>query len=119
MDIINIILALASIGLGIVGWLAPRFAMATLDLKSGPSNMGISEVRAASGALFVGMGLGAMIIGTPAAYAMIGFCWGGAAAGRATSLAVDGTSRKKWTYFAVEAAVAVLALVNLWPAPVV
>ncbi len=114
MDILNILLALASIGLGAIGWFAPRYAMKVLDLHAGQSSMGYSEVRAASGALFVGMGLGALLIGTPAAYAMLGFCWGGAAVGRATSLALDGALSKKWLYFAIETAVALAGLANLW-----
>jgi hypothetical protein len=62
MDIINIIFALASIGLGIFGWLAPQYTLDTLDLQAGPSGMGPSEIRASAGALFVGMGLGALIL---------------------------------------------------------
>ena len=58
MDIINIIFALASIGLGIFGWLAPQYTLDTLDLQAGPSGMGPSEIRASAGALFVGMGSG-------------------------------------------------------------
>jgi len=94
MDIINIIFALASIGLGIFGWLAPRYTLDTLDLQAGPSGMGQSEIRASAGALFVGMGVGALVLGGPVAYAMLGFCWLGAAVGRATSLALDGRSRR-------------------------
>ncbi len=110
MDILNILFALASIGLGVVGWLAPAYTMDTLDLQKGPGNMGPSEIRAASGALFVGLGVGALIIGGPVAYGMIGCAWTGAAVGRATSLALDGTSRKKWTFFGVEILVGLGAL---------
>tara|TARA_R100001369_G_scaffold2440_2_gene8114 strand:+ start:381 stop:731 length:351 start_codon:yes stop_codon:yes gene_type:complete len=111
MDILNILFALASIGLGAVGWLAPGYTMTLLDLKnSGDSNMGPSEVRAASGALFIGLGLGAIIIGDPIAYGMIGCAWTGAAIGRATSLVLDGTSPLKWKFFATEAVVGLGAL---------
>jgi hypothetical protein len=68
--------------------------------------MGMSEIRAASGALFVGLGMGAILLGTPLAYAMLGFAWGGAAVGRLTSIVADGPSRQKITFFAVELAVA-------------
>jgi len=114
MDILNYLIALASIGFGAVGWLAPGYTMQVVDTKPGPTTMAQSEVRAASGALFVGMGVGAVLIGTPAAYAMIGCCWGGAAVGRATSLALDGTSTKKWGFFATEVVVALIGLANLW-----
>ena len=114
MDILNLIFAALSIGLGCFGWLAPAYTMGALDLHRGDTSMGPSEIRASAGALFVGLGVGALIIGTPVAFAMIGFAWGGAAVGRATSLILDGQSRKKWVYFWVEAVVAIGALwVNL------
>ncbi|MEY1555427.1 DUF4345 family protein [Yoonia sp. R2331] len=114
MDILNIIFALLSIGLGCFGWLAPAYTMGALDLTPGKTSMGASEVRASVGALFVGLGVGALIIGSADAYAILGFAWAGAAIGRGTSLVLDGQSTKKWIYFAVEAAVAIGALwVNL------
>lgn len=117
MDILNILLAIASIAIGAISWLAPRYAMGALDLRGGATTMGMSEVRASAGALFVGMGAGALILGTPGAYAMLGFCWAGAAVGRATSLAFDGAFRQKWVFFGVEAGVALIALANLWRLP--
>ena len=110
MDIINIIFAALSIGLGCFGWLAPRYTLGALDLKMGETTMGASEIRASAGALFVGMGIGALLLGTPEAYVMLGFCWCGAAMGRLTSLILDGTSQKKWVYFIVEAGVGIPAI---------
>ena len=110
MDIINIIFAALSIGLGCFGWLAPRYTLGALDLKIGETTMGASEIRASAGALFVGMGIGALLLGTPEAYVMLGFCWCGAAMGRLTSLILDGTSQKKWVYFIVEAGVGIPAI---------
>lgn len=110
MDILNILFAIASIGLGCFGWLAPRYTMGALNLDGVKDTMGMSEVRASAGCLFVGMGVGALLIGTPAAYAMLGFCWTGAAVGRLTSCLLDGGTRKKWIYFAVEAGVGLPAL---------
>lgn len=110
MDFVNIILAVISIGLGCFGWLAPRYTLKALDLHPGSSQMGASEIRASAGCLFVGMGIGALVLGTADAYAMLGFCWCGAALGRLTSLVLDGRSRKKWTFFVVEAIVGLLAL---------
>ncbi len=107
---INNALALVSIGFGMIGWLAPRYTMRTLDLSDGGSTMGVSEIRAASGALFVIAGIGAMILGTPEAFAMIGFVWGGGALGRITSLLLDGQTRRKWIFFISEITVAVVAL---------
>jgi hypothetical protein len=110
MELINPLLALVSIVLGAIGWFAPRYTMEVVDLMPGPSPMGTSEIRAASGALFVGLGLGALVLGTPVAYAMVGFALGGAAVGRITSIVMDGATPKKWLFFGCEAAVAVLAL---------
>ena len=115
VDILNILIALTSIGFGLIGWVAPSYTMNALDLapKEG-STMGHSEMRAASGALFVGLGLGAFLIGTPAAYAMIGCAWGAAGLGRLTSIFLDGPSRTKWIFFAVEAVVGIVAIaINL------
>ncbi|MXQ07657.1 DUF4345 domain-containing protein [Alphaproteobacteria bacterium GH1-50] len=111
IDAINILLALASIGLGAIGWLAPRYTMGVLDLETNGSTMGTSEIRAASGALFIGLGLGALILGSPIAYAMIGFAWAGAAVGRVTSIALDeAPTRRTWGFAATEIVVAGLLL---------
>ena len=110
IDLLNISLALVSIALGAIGWLAPRYTMGVLDIAQGGSTMGLSEIRAASGALFIGLGAGAIFLGTPLAYAMVGFAWGGAAIGRLTSIVADGNTRKKTGFFVIEVAVAALLL---------
>jgi len=110
MDILNLLFAVASIGLGCFGWLAPRFTLGALNLEAHTDTMGHSEIRASVGCLFVGLGVGALILSNPIAYAMLGFCWCGAALGRLTSLLMDGRTHKKWVYFVVEAGVGVPAL---------
>ena len=111
---INFAVAALTVFFGGLGWLAPNYTMETVDLRDTGSTMGRSEVRAASGALFVVAGLGALWIGTSAAYAMLGFIWAGGAVGRATSLIVDGQTRLKWIFFGSEVAVAAVALsINL------
>jgi hypothetical protein len=67
VDMINMVVALLTIGLGLLGWLAPRWTMQQLDMSAGPSNMAYTEVSAVSGCLFVGLGLGAMILNEPSA----------------------------------------------------
>ena len=109
-ELLNIALALLSIALGAVGWLAPRYTMGVLDMAPTGSTMGLSEIRAASGALFIGLGVGAILLATPLAYAMVGFAWGGAAIGRLTSILADGNTRQKTTFFVIEALVAALLL---------
>ncbi|MEL7025845.1 MAG: DUF4345 family protein [Pseudomonadota bacterium] len=115
LEALNIALALVSIALGVIGWLAPRYTMAALDLETTGSTMGVSEIRAASGALYVGAGLGALFLAMPAAYAMLGFVWAGAALGRITSIYADEAPTKRtWSFFWIEAAVALALLaINL------
>ena len=113
--LINFALVALTIGFGLFGWLAPRYTMKKVDLQDGGSSMGLSEVRAASGALFVMAGVGALILDNAFAYMMIGFIWGGGALGRATSLILDGRTRTKWIFFASEVAVAALAIWNNLP----
>lgn len=114
ISILNMALAALTIFFGALGWLAPRYTMETVDLKDGGSTMGRSEVRAASGALFVMAGVGALWLDTAASYAMLGFIWGGGGLGRLTSLILDGQTRLKWIFFASEIAVAAAALgINL------
>ena len=115
IELINILLALTSIALGAIGWLAPRYTMGVLDLSATGSTMGVSEIRAASGALFIGLGLGALVLGTPAAYAMVGFAWAGAAIGRITSIFLDeAPTRRTWGFAVTEIAVAsALLMLNL------
>ncbi|MEL6752044.1 MAG: DUF4345 family protein [Pseudomonadota bacterium] len=115
IDIINIAAMLATIGLGLIGWLAPDYTMKVLDLSAGPSNRGKSEIRAASGALFVGIAGAALIISQPLAFAMVGFLYLGAGTGRITSIIVDGSGdRTIWIFFLCEWALAAwLILANL------
>ncbi|MEM6760030.1 MAG: DUF4345 family protein [Pseudomonadota bacterium] len=88
-DTINLIAALLTIGFGLFGFVAPRYTASALDLSPTTSNMGLSEMRASVGGLFVIAGAAAILIGQPLAYAMIGFAFAGAASGRILSLILD------------------------------
>lgn len=102
-QILNYAAMLATIGFGLIGWLAPRFTMRKLDLTTEGSTLGLSEIRAANGALFVGVALAAIIINAPLAYAMVGFVYAGAAIGRLTSIVLDGSGRlTSWSFLAAE-----------------
>ena len=116
VDIVNVVCVLMIIALGAVGWFAPRFVMGKLDLETAGSDMGVSEVRAASGALFVGLGIGAFLLGEPFGYAMAGFAVLGAGVGRITSIALDErTTKRTWGFFGWEIAVGGLLLLLNWP----
>ncbi|MEL6523508.1 MAG: DUF4345 domain-containing protein, partial [Pseudomonadota bacterium] len=66
-DFLNIAAALITAALGCFGWLAPRYTAQALDLAPDGSTMGLSELRASVGCLFVALGLGAALIGRPEA----------------------------------------------------
>ena len=115
IDVINMAVAVLTIALGLMGWLAPRWTMRQLDMQAGPTNMAYTEVSAVSGCLFVGLGLGAMMLGEPLAWVVLGLAYAGAATGRFTSiLRDDAASRQSWTFFGSEAALAAwLILANI------
>ncbi|MGB7241028.1 MAG: DUF4345 family protein [Sulfitobacter sp.] len=89
IDTINVLATLVTIGFGLFGFLAPRYTAAALDLKPDGSTMGLSEMRASVGGLFVVMGLAALWLQHPLGFAMIGFGFVGAVAGRGLSLFID------------------------------
>lgn len=107
VDIINIIATLLTIGFGLFGFVAPRYTAAALDLAPTSSTMGLSEMRASVGGLFVVAGLAALWLNAPLAYAMIGFAFAGAALGRVLSLILDAPPKTKVLVFGgIEAALA-------------
>ena len=117
IDLINHAVALLTVALGLMGWLAPRWTMDLLDMKAGPTNMAYTEVSAASGCLFVGLGLGAMVLDQPLAWVVVGLAYAGAATGRVTSIFRDNAaSRQSWTFFGCEAALAAWLLIANLPA---
>ncbi len=89
IDVVNVIAAFLTIGFGLFGFLAPRYTASALDLATTDSTMGLSEMRASVGGLFVVAGGAAIWLGQPLGYAMIGFAFTGAALGRILSLIFD------------------------------
>ncbi|THH38682.1 DUF4345 domain-containing protein [Aliishimia ponticola] len=106
-EFMNIAASLLTIAFGLFGFIAPRYTAEALDLKPTASTMGLSEMRASVGGLFVAMGLAALWLGEPLAYAMIGFAFAGAALGRVVSLIFDAPPLRKLAVFGgIEAALA-------------
>lgn len=106
-DTLNILCAVMTIGFGLFGFLAPRYTASALDLAPTTSTMGLSEMRASVGGLFVVAGLAAIWLHTPLGYAMIGFAFAGAALGRLLSMIMDAPPRRKVLVFGgIEAALA-------------
>jgi hypothetical protein len=114
-DSLNVLCAVLTIGFGLFGFLAPRYTASALDLAPTESTMGLSEMRASVGGLFVAAGLAALMLAEPLAYAMIGFAFAGAALGRVLSLIFDAPPLRKVLLFGgIEAALAaVLITLNL------
>ena len=107
IDFLNIVACLLTIAFGLFGFVAPRYTADALDLTPTKSTMGLSEMRASVGGLFVIAGIAALWLNEPLAYAMIGFCFVGAALGRILSLILDKPPVKKVILFgAIEAALA-------------
>lgn len=99
IEFLNIVACLLTIGFGLFGFLAPRYTASALDLTPTTSTMGLSEMRASVGGLFVAAGLAALWMQMPVAYAMIGFAFAGAAAGRMVSLIFDNPPLRKVLVF--------------------
>ncbi|MEP2642337.1 MULTISPECIES: DUF4345 family protein [Roseobacteraceae] len=115
-DIITITCCVLTIAFGLFGFLAPRYTAAALDLEPTHSTMGLSEMRASVGGLFVAAGGAALWLDQPLAYAMIGVAFIGAALGRAVSLVFDKPPLRKLLVFAgIEVA---LAAGLLWSNPI-
>ncbi|MEP3845101.1 MAG: DUF4345 family protein [Paracoccaceae bacterium] len=108
---LNLVACLLTIAFGLFGFLAPRFTASTLDLAPTRSNMGLSELRASVGGLFVVSGVAAIFINNPISYIMLGVAYSGAALGRLVSLAIDKPPVKKTSLFASIEAVLALWLI--------
>lgn len=107
VDFLNIAAAVLTIAFGAFGFLAPRFTLDALDLKPTDSNMGLSEMRASVGGLFVITGLFALMVPQAVVFAMLGVAYSGAALGRLISLMLDSPPRGKLlVFFGIEAALA-------------
>ena len=107
IDTLNTIAMLLTIGFGMFGFVAPRYTADAPDLSPTHSTMGLSEMRASVGGLFVVAGLAAIWLGDPIAFVMIGFAFAGAALGRALSLIFDKPPFRKLLVFGgIEAALA-------------
>jgi len=107
IETLNTLAALLTIGFGLFGFLAPRYTASALDLAPTDSTMGLSEMRASVGGLFVAAGVAALWLDAPLAFAMIGFAFLGAALGRVLSLILDKPPVRKVLIFGgIEAALA-------------
>lgn len=112
---LNTIAALLTIGFGLFGFLAPAHTAQALDLAPTNSTMGLSEMRASVGGLFVVTGIAVLWLNHPMAYMMLGVVYAGAALGRFVSVALDNPPLlKALTFGGIELVLALwLILVNM------
>ncbi|MGB1235396.1 MAG: DUF4345 family protein [Planktomarina sp.] len=99
VELLNWAAALTTIAFGAFGFLAPRYTLTALDLVTTNTTMGLSEMRASVGGLFVALGVAALIINAPWVYVAIGIAYTGAAIGRIVSLIFDAPPTKKLFVF--------------------
>ncbi len=109
-DVLNNAGAAATAGLGIMGLVWPHAAARFTNLEP-QGRIGVSEIRATYGGLFLALGAWALWAQQPAAFTVAGVAWLGAAAGRLLSVAVDrSTEPKNLGGIVFEAAIGALLL---------
>lgn len=119
VSVLNITAAVLTIGFGLFGFLAPAYTANALDLAPTNSTMGLSEMRASVGGLFVVTGIAVLWLNAPMAYTMLGVVYAGAALGRFLSVILDNPPLvKALTFGGIEAVLALwLIVANLNKAP--
>lgn len=102
--------AAISIAAGSLGLIWPKSVSRVIGLHL-PGRLGISEVRATYGGLFLGAGLAVILIGSREAALVLGAAWAGAFGARAISFVIDRSrSKENIAGLAIEATVALLLL---------
>lgn len=102
--------AAISMAAGILGLLWPRTVSRVIDIQI-QVRLGLSEVRATYGGLFIGAGLAVVFIGNRNAALVLGAAWAGAFFARLLSFVFDRTRTKENVAgLAIEATIAVLLL---------
>ncbi len=99
IDILNILAALLTIAFGAFGFVAPRYTLGALDLETTGSTMGLSEMRASVGGLFVAFGGVLLIWPHPMLFVGLGIAYAGAATGRFVSALLDAPPIRKLLIF--------------------
>jgi len=112
-DILNIVGAVGTVGMGLMGLLFPHTAARIVGLRP-VSGAGRSEFRATFGGLWIALGLVPLISGAPLAYLMLGLGWAFTAIGRVISIVLDRAGdRQNWVAVLVEAGFAGLVLAGV------
>jgi len=102
LQVIKIVIAVATIATGALGLFAPRSVFGFTGLNA-PGARGLTEIRAVLGGLFIGLGLAPLILGSPATYQMLGISYLAIGIARAAGLAIDKSfEQSNWISLGVE-----------------
>ncbi len=102
--------AVISMAAGFLGLLWPHTVSRVIGIQI-PGRLGLSEVRATYGGLFVGAGLAVILIGSREAAIVLGAAWAGAFLARLMSFVFDRSRTKEnLAGLAIEATIAALLL---------
>lgn len=102
--------ALITVALGLLGALAPATVARLVGVQP-VGGVGLSEIRATYGGLFLGLGGACLVLQSPVAWLVAGIAWVGAALMRLPSLVLDkGSYPKALGGFALELTVGLLLL---------
>ena len=112
LQVLKILSALATVGVGVVSLFRPRYVLGVTGLQS-PGSRGVSEIRAILGGLFIALGLAPLLLNDPVAYQMLGIANVGIAGARAVSMFVldNAVTQSNSTSLLFEVAFAVILLV--------
>lgn len=94
MHVLGYVGAVISIAAGCLGLLWPKQVSRTIGLQIS-GQLGISEVRATYGGLFIGAGAAVVLIASSDAALVLGLAWAGAFTARAVSCIVDRARTKE------------------------
>jgi hypothetical protein len=102
LEILKAIMAVVTIATGLISLILPRSVQGFTGL-SAPGPRGITEIRAILGGAFVGLGLAPLVLGSPAAYQMLGITYLVIAVARIAGIVLDRSfERSNWISLAVE-----------------
>ena len=88
MDILPLIGAVITIGLGLVGFMLPNVAASMVGIEAA-NGLARSEVRATYGGFFLGLGGSCLWFQSPAMYFVVGIAWCLAAVARFIAIFIE------------------------------
>lgn len=111
LQILKIILAVATIITGLVSLIRPRAVMTFTGLIV-PGARGITEIRAVLGGGFIGLGAAPLILGVPVAYQMLGITYLAIGLARIAGIVLDRSfETSNWISVAFEAVATIILIV--------